>query len=62
MTMMNSECVENTHDNVSDLIINLKLRIESLELQLACTRLSSAAKPYPTKLTDDELKMIYEQF
>jgi len=60
--MINGTSVEKTHDNVSDLIINLKLRIESLERQLANSRLSSAPKSSPAKLTDDELKMIYEQF
>lgn len=60
--MINGTSVEKTHDNVSDLIVNLKLRIESLELQLANSRLSSAPRSCPTKLTDDELKMIYDQF
>ncbi|RTR32890.1 hypothetical protein [Shewanella atlantica] len=62
MTMINGRSVEKTHDNVSDLIINLKLRIESLELQLANSRTTIAPVSDLVKLTDDELKMIYEQF
>jgi len=60
--MINGRSVEKTHDNVSDLIINLKLRIESLELQLANSRTTIAPVSDLVKLTDDELKMIYEQF
>ncbi len=62
MTMINSKYVEKKHDNVSDLIINLKLRIESLERQLANPRSAMDCVPNLAKLTDDELKMIYEQF
>lgn len=62
MTMINSKYDEKTHDNVGDLIINLKLRIESLELQLANSRPSMGCVSNLAKLTDDELKMIYEQF
>lgn len=60
--MINSKYVENKHDNVSDLIINLKLRIESLERQLANPRPAMGCVSNLAKLTDDELKMIYEQF
>ncbi|WP_299786927.1 hypothetical protein [uncultured Shewanella sp.] len=60
--MINTEHVEKTHENVTELVIRLKLRIECLERQLERSVVSSTSSSSGFKLTRDELKMLHEQF